>query len=98
MSLSLHADFFRQRWRGQVPMRQLFWWDLLLVGSLINVAASVVGLALQASGAPGWLALVLRFAPVPYSLFLLLAVGRSPQRSTLIELLAGLWFAVMLLV
>lgn len=98
MSLSLHADFFRQRWRGQVPMRQLFWWDLLLVGSLINVAASVVGLALLAGGAPGWLALVVHFAPVPYNLFLLLAVGRSPQRSTLIELMAGLWFVAMLLV
>jgi hypothetical protein len=98
MSLSLHADFFRQRWRGLVPMRQLLWWDLLLIGSLINVAASVVGLALLAGGAPGWLALVVHFAPVPYNLFLLLAVGRSPQRSTLIELMAGLWFVAMLLV
>jgi hypothetical protein len=47
---------------------------------------------------PGWLAVVLHFAPVPYNLFLLLTVGRSPERTIGIELLAGLWFVAMLLV
>ena len=98
MPLGATADFFRQRWRGQVPMRRLFWRDLLLTGSLINVAASVLGLVLLASGLPGWLAVALHLAPVPYNLFLLLAVGRSPERTTGIELLAGLWFVAMLLV
>ena len=79
-------------------MRRLFWRDLLLVASLINLAASVAGLAALAAGAPGWLAVVMHLAPVPYNLFLLLAVGRSPERSTLVELAAALWFALMLLV
>ncbi len=90
--------FFRQRWQGQVPMRRLFWRDLLFVGSLINVFASALGLALLALDGPGWLAVVLHFAPVPYNLFLLLTVGRSPERTIGIELLAGLWFVAMLLV
>lgn len=98
MSSSPAVDFFRMRWQGTVPMRRLFWRDLLLVGSVINGVASVVGLALLAGGAPAWLAVALHFAPVPYNLFLLLSVGRSPERSTGVELVAGLWFVAMLLV
>ena len=92
------ADFFRLRWQGAVPLRRLVWRDLWLVGSLINIAASLSSLALLAAGLPGWQAVCLHLAPVPYNLFLLLAVGRSPERSTGIELLAGLWFVAMLLV
>ncbi|MFN7782986.1 MAG: hypothetical protein ACK5PG_09625 [Lysobacterales bacterium] len=92
------VDFFRLRWYGEVPMRRLFWSDMLLIGTLINLTASVAALALVAGGAPAWLAVALHFAPVPYNLFLLLAVGRSPERGTGIELLAGLWFVAMLLV
>jgi hypothetical protein len=98
MAPSPAVDFFRLRWHGAVPMRRLFWRDLLLVGSVINGVASVVGLALLAGGAPAWLAVALHFAPVPYNLFLLLSVGRSPERSTGVELVAGLWFVAMLLV
>lgn len=98
MSSNAVLDFFRLRWQGAVPMRRLFWRDLLVIGSLINLVASVSGLALLAGGAPAWLAVALHFAPLPYNLFLLLAVGRSPERSTAIELLAGLWFVAMLLV
>ncbi len=98
MASSPVVDFFRLRWQGAVPMRRLFWRDLLLVGSVINGVASVVGLALLAGGAAAWLAVALHFAPVPYNLFLLLSVGRSPERSTGVELLAGLWFVAMLLV
>ena len=98
MSSSPAVDFFRMRWQGAVPMRRLFWRDLLLVGSVINGVASIVALALLAAGSPAWLAVALHFAPLPYNLFLLLAVGRSPERSTALELLAGLWFVAMLLV
>ncbi len=98
MSSSPAVNLFRQRWKGAVPMRRLFWHDLLMVGTLVNIVASVAGLALLAGGAPAWLAVTLHFAPVPYNLFLLLSVGRSPERGTAVELLAGLWFVAMLLV
>ncbi len=91
-------QFFRERWRGAVPMRRLFGRDTLVVASLINLFASGVGLYALATGAPGWVAVALHLAPVPYNLFLLLAIGRSPGRSTGIELLAGLWFVLMLLI
>ena len=46
-----HArGFFAQRWRGQVPLRRLFWRDIVLIGSLINLAATFLALMLAAQG------------------------------------------------
>ena len=91
-------NFFARRWRGQVPMRRLLWRDTLLVASFINLGASVLALAVLALDGPALAALAVHLLPLPYNFFLLLAVTRAPDRSTLTELLAMLWFVAMLLV
>ncbi|MDZ4101850.1 MAG: hypothetical protein U1E12_09265 [Hydrogenophaga sp.] len=72
------AGFFSDRWRAQVPMRLLFWRDMVVVGTLINLLFTGVALAMAASDLPIELAAAVHFAPLPYNLFLVAAVWRQP--------------------
>ncbi|TIP53139.1 MAG: hypothetical protein E5X69_05515, partial [Mesorhizobium sp.] len=58
------TDFFRTRWRGEAPLDRLFWRDMLLVGTILNVASSVLALILLGLKLPLWLVLVVHFLPV----------------------------------
>lgn len=93
----LHT-FLLDRWSGRTARATLLWRDMIGVGTLINQLFSFAGLMVIAQGGPtGW-ALVLHFAPLPYNLFLLLAVGRSPWKRPTDMILAAAWFVAMLLV
>lgn len=72
------AGFFTRRWRGEVPQRVLFWRDLVVVGTLINLLLTGVALAMVASGADVALAVGVHFSTLPYNLFLVAAVWRLP--------------------
>jgi hypothetical protein len=89
------GNFFLSRWRGQVPLRRLFWRDMLLVGSVLNLLATFVALMLAAQGAGAGIAALVHFSPLPYNLFLYAALQRAPQRRQG-HLVAGLaWLVVM---
>ncbi|AZO11058.1 MULTISPECIES: hypothetical protein [unclassified Mesorhizobium] len=75
------ADFFRSRWQGKVPLDRLFWRDMLLVGTVINIVSSAVALVLLGSKLPLWLVLSVHFLPVPYNIFLALAVWRMAEKT-----------------
>jgi hypothetical protein len=90
--------FFVRRWRGQIGWRTLFWRDMLAVGTVLNLAASFGALALLAMGAPGAVAVALHFAPMPYNLFLCLALWRMPQRPAPVLAAALAWLVVMTVV
>ena len=70
-------SFFLSRWRGSVPLGQLFWKDMLIYGTTINVAAALLGLLLFAWDAPTALAATVYFAPLPYNVFLFAALWKS---------------------
>lgn len=57
-------------------MRVLFWRDLVLVGTFINLFATVVALAIAASDGAMELAAGVHFAPLPYNVFLVASVWR----------------------
>jgi hypothetical protein len=86
--------FLAGRWQGRVPLAVLFWRDMLVVGSSINLAAGFVVLMLIAQGVSLGLAVALHFLLLPYNLFLALAVWRSPQRTRLTTSTAGLWLVL----
>jgi len=86
---------FGRRWRGEVPLRRLFWRDMAALGTLINLVASLAALMLASQGAPAALAVALHFAPVPYNLFLAMAVWRSPQRTAWLSGAGLLWVLAM---
>ncbi|MCU0836227.1 MAG: hypothetical protein MUC77_17640 [Chromatiaceae bacterium] len=90
------GDYFSRRWRGEVPLRVLFWYDMLSVGTLVNLIASLLAFAAAIQDAPSLVVVALHFAPVPYNLFLFGAVRRSPERNGLAVALAAVWFLAML--
>lgn len=99
MQRSSYTDgFFLRRWRGGIAWWPLFWRDMLVVGSLLNLAASIGALALMAMGAPGAVAAALHFAPAPYNLFLFLALWRLAQRPAPVVAAALAWLVVVTVV
>ena len=88
-------SFFRSRWLGQVPIDRLFWRDMMLVGTGINVASSAAALILLGLKMPLGLVLAVHFAPVPYNIFLAIAVWRTAEQSgakaSLMLLGSALW-------
>ncbi len=53
---------------------------MMVAGTGLNVAASAAALALFAAGLPAALALAVLFLPLPWNLFLFVAVWRSAER------------------
>ncbi len=90
--------FFARRWRGDVPLRTVFWRDMLGVGTAVNVLFTFAALIAATQGGPSWVAVAIHLLPLPYNLFLLAAVGRAPPRSRMASGVGMAWVAVMLLV
>lgn len=88
--------FFSRRWNGEVPLGQLFWRDMVTVGSLINVATTIAALLILAAKMSALLAVAVHLIPLPYNLFLYGSVLRTadmagtPNAGT-IKLGATLW-------
>lgn len=90
-----HArGFFLRRWQGQVPAVLLFWRDIVLVGSLVNLTTTFLALMLAAQGVATAIAVAVHFAPLPYNLFLCAALWRHPGRTTAQSGATGLWLAL----
>lgn len=92
------SGFFARRWRGERAATTLFWYDIVVIGSLVNLLASFAALMLAAQRAPMGLAAAVYFAPLPYNLFLCLALWRHPGCSRMLAWAAGLWFMTAALV
>lgn len=92
------SAFFARRWRADIAVATLWWRDMLLVGTAINLLASFLALMLAAQGAELGVALAVHLAPIPYNLFLLLSLLRHPQRTPPLSVFGAAWFALMLVV
>ncbi|HEU0201825.1 MAG TPA: hypothetical protein VFR86_15505 [Burkholderiaceae bacterium] len=90
------GGFFARRWRGEAPLPIVFWRDMIVVGTLINLVTGLAAFMLLAQAASVAPAIAVYFAPVPYNLFLCLAVWRAPRRSAFHAVVAGIWFVAML--
>lgn len=64
-----------------MPLDRLFWRDMLLVGTAISLASSVLALVLLGLKLPLWLVLTVHFLPVPYNIFLTIAVWRTAEKA-----------------
>ena len=90
--------FFSSRWRGEVPLSRVFWLDMLGIGTVINLLASLAALILLSQKLDPRIAVALHFAPPPYNLFLFMVVWRAPRRTAFIGAVAAAWFAVMVVI
>jgi len=88
----------RALWRGEAPLGVVFWWHTVTVGTLVNAATTLLFVALLSLGAPDALNVAALLLPVPYNIFLAVAVWRSagryegpPERASLARLAVSLW-------
>ena len=98
MNVTSEGNCFSRRWRGLVPLPQLLWRDIIGIGTLINLVATLLALAAITQGAPSGLAVALHFAPLPYNLFLFGALWRTPGRNEFSVGLAVVWLVLVILV
>ncbi|HEX9771309.1 MAG TPA: hypothetical protein VGA50_19205 [Kiloniellales bacterium] len=64
-------------WKGAVPLRQAFWWYAVAYGLVVNLMTSLVFLALLVNDASPISLIVAFLSPVPFNLFVVVAVWRS---------------------
>lgn len=96
-------DFVRRHWRGEVPLARVFWWNMLIVGTLVNLITGGAALAAHVAGAPLWLAALIFFLPLPLNVLLTVSVWRSagheaPGWGAFGRAAALVWLALMLVV
>lgn len=92
----LRRGFFAARWHGDVPLSLLFWRDMVVVGTAINMLTTVAAIVVLAMGGSTAAALAVHLAALPYNLFLFLAVWRmagkaAPSTAWLSQLGAAAW-------
>jgi hypothetical protein len=95
--------FFAARLAGRVPLDRLFWTDMMIVGTLINVAAAYGAILMFGFKHPAWAAAAVYLAPLPYNVFLVLCVWRATERvhgpsASAYRLAALGWLAVATLI
>ncbi|MDP1927184.1 MAG: hypothetical protein Q8K62_01600 [Thiobacillus sp.] len=76
-------------------MAVLFWRDMLGVGTVVNLIATILALAVIIQGAHAGLAVALHLAPMPYNFFLFAAIWRAPDRNLLTTVIATGWLVVV---
>lgn len=69
--------FFTRRWRRQVPLGLMFWRDMVVVGSLLNLASAFAGLMALGFKADLLVAIAVFHAPLPYNFFIVGAIWRT---------------------
>ena len=79
--ISAVGSFFGSRWQGAVPLDRLFWRDMIVVGTAISIASSVAALIMLGLKLPLASVLAVHFSPVPYNIFLTLAVWRTAEKA-----------------
>jgi hypothetical protein len=90
--------FITQRRQGRIGWRTLFWRDLLLIGTSLNVLMTGTALALLSQGVPAQWALLAHLLPLPYNLFIVYTIGSAPQRPTLVLGASVCWLVLFVLV
>ncbi|MBM3583407.1 MAG: hypothetical protein FJX36_02985 [Alphaproteobacteria bacterium] len=67
-------------WGGAMPLPVAFWRHAVVYGFIVNLMATLAMLVLIAMNAPGWLALAVHLAPLPYNVLFVVGVWRSAAR------------------
>lgn len=91
-------QYFSRRWHGDVDGRSILWRDMILIGTVINLVVATIALMLLAMNVSTPLAVAVFFSPFPYNLFLFLSFLRSPQRTSTMTMIAGIWLVLVTLV
>ena len=96
-------EAIRRRLAGDVPLGEALCSDMLVIGSMVNIAIGLCAFAMIAADFPIWLPVIIFLAPQPYNIILLISVWRSASRRTqrgadLAIAAAVIWFVIMIFV
>lgn len=89
--------FLAQRWGGCVPFKLLFWRDMVVFGSMLNLTLGLISLMFLAKDQVA-MAITLHYAAAPYNLFLFMAVQRHAERTKPTALIATGWLLTTFLI
>ena len=98
MNLETNPGYFARRWRGQVRWTTLYWRDLALLGTTINLVNGVLTMILLAKDVAIEWVLALHLMVFPYNLFLVLSVWRRSDMPDWARWSACAWLILTLLV
>ena len=73
----------------------LYWRDILAVGSIINLFTGFAALMLAAQGVNLLIAAGVHFAALPYNVFLVVALWRTPQRTRAMAWTSLVWLGAV---
>lgn len=90
--------FLGERWRGQVPLRRIFWHDIMLVATIVNVVSAMAALLIFTSDLPSWIGLTVFLLPLPYNIFLVASLWRTAGNRTDLPALACQLFSALRLI
>jgi hypothetical protein len=76
------TGYFRRLWRAELPLSRVFWQDMAVVGTLLNLAAMALAFVAVALGASTPIGIAIFMTPIPYSIFLVAAVWRRADRES----------------
>jgi hypothetical protein len=80
MTAGSSARFFRARWHGLVSLDRLFWVDMVLVATALNIVTSFAAILVLGLKGPTWASILVYLSPLPYNIFLVVAVWRTTER------------------
>lgn len=88
---------------GEIPLKQVFLHDMLLVGTMVNIATGLASLAMFALELPAWAGIVIFLSPQPYNLVLAISVWRAtadatPRWAETAKVVTILWWVLMLVI
>ena len=89
------VGFIASRWRGEASAAVLYWRDMLAVGSIINLFTGFAALMLAAQGIHLLIAAGVHLAALPYNVFLVVALWRTPQRTQVMAWTSLIWLGVV---
>lgn len=95
--------FFAARLAGEVQLERIFWTDMVIVATLLNIVAAYIGILLFGLKLPPWLPVAVFLSPLPYNLFLYVAVWRAsarvePRTAAAYRAAAVVWVALTILI
>lgn len=69
-------------WRGNLPLGRAFWIWGILGGGVVSLFSTLFALALLATEAPAWIAIIVFSAHIPWNLVLLVGIWRSTEQGS----------------
>lgn len=88
---------------GDVPLGRVFGFDMLVVGTIVNLVSAALALVVYSVDLVGWLAILIFLLPLPYNIALCVFVWRSAARhpsgwSDVARIGAVIWLLAMLVI